>query len=138
MLVCFMFHLLIYIIMITEIYCVSGTSGVTNVFISSGENVSLSCNKALSDCKSTTWVYYDRFRHSWGVKLITGGIKNKDSERHERLSLESDCSLNIKNITGEDYGYYRCRQYVNDRQQGPDDDVYLNVLHGKFMIMWSI
>lgn len=134
MLVCFMFHLLIYIIMITEIYCVSGTSGVEDdhVFISSGENVSLSCNKALSDCKSTTWTYYNRFRHSAEVELITGGIKNKDSERHERLSLESDCSLNIKNVTGEDYGLYRCRQY------GPDAYVLLHVLHGKFMIMWSI
>ena len=104
------------------------------MFISSGENVSLSCNKTLSDCKSTTWIYSNG--HS-AVELITGGIKNKDTERHERLSLESDCSLNIKNVTGEDYGYYRCRQYVNG-QQGPDADVSLHVLHGKFMIMWSI
>ncbi|XDV10935.1 hypothetical protein PO909_000033, partial [Leuciscus waleckii] len=65
---------------------------------------------------------------SWGVELITGGIKNKDTERHERLSLESDCSLNIKNVTVEDYGVYTCRQYVNG-EQGPDADVYLHVLH---------
>ena len=123
--------------MITEIYCVSGTSGV-DVFISSGENVRLSCNKTLSDCKSTTWMYYNSFRDSWRVKLITGGIKNKDTERHERLSLESDCSLNIKNVTEDDYGLYSCQQYLNAGQQGPDARVFLHVLHGKFMIMWSI
>ncbi|XDV11645.1 hypothetical protein PO909_000522 [Leuciscus waleckii] len=107
----------------------TGISGVKDhVFISSGENVRLSCNNALSDCKSTTW-NYNRFRHSAGVALIAGGIKNKDTERHERLSLESDCSLNIKNVTEEDYGFYKCRQYVNGQKQGPDADVFLHVLH---------
>ncbi|KAG1925725.1 diverse immunoglobulin domain-containing protein 3.1 [Pimephales promelas] len=109
----------------------TGTSGVDDdhVFISSGVNVRLSCNKTLSDCKSTTWNYYNRFRHSATVELIDLGIKRKDTERHERLSLESDCSLNIKNVTEDDYGSYTCRQYVNNTQQGPDTRVYLHVLH---------
>ncbi|XDV11596.1 hypothetical protein PO909_000492, partial [Leuciscus waleckii] len=108
----------------------TGISGVDDhVFINSGENVRLSCNNSLSDCKSTTWIYYNSFRHPVAVELITKGIKNKDTERHERLSLESDCSLNIKNVTEEDYGLYRCRQYVNDRQPGTDADVFLHVLH---------
>ncbi|KAI2666771.1 Obscurin [Labeo rohita] len=108
----------------------TGTSGVDDaqVFISSGENVHLPCNNALHDCKSTYWIY-NRFRHSAAVELIAGGIKKKDIERHERLSLGSDCSLNIKNITKEDYGFYSCRQYVNDKQQGTDAPVYLHVLH---------
>ncbi|KAG1933959.1 diverse immunoglobulin domain-containing protein 3.1 [Pimephales promelas] len=114
--------------MITEIYCVSGTSGDDHVFISSGVDVSLPCNKHLSDCKSTSWTHSNSFGHSW-VELITGGIKNKETERHERLSLESDCSLNIKNVTGDDYGLYRCRQYVNGEQQGTDAYVFLHVLH---------
>ncbi len=102
-----------------------------HVFISSGENVCLSCNNALPDCKSTSWIY-NRFSYSAIVELIHLGIKNKDTER---LSLGSDCSLNIKNITKEDYGSYFCRQYVNDKQQGTDARVFLHVLHGKFMIM---
>ncbi|XP_048014135.1 uncharacterized protein LOC125247003 isoform X2 [Megalobrama amblycephala] len=107
----------------------TGTSGVDDdhVFISSGENVRLPCNNALSDCKSPTWKY-NRFRHS-AIDLIDGGIKNKDTERHERLSLGSDCSLNIKNVTEEDYGFYICRQYVNGQKQGTDAGVYLHVLH---------
>ncbi|XP_043086562.1 uncharacterized protein LOC122333121 isoform X1 [Puntigrus tetrazona] len=97
-----------------------------HVFISSGENVSLSCNNALHDCTSTVWIYNNR--HSASVELIAGGIKKKDTERHERLSLGSDCSLNIKNITEEDSGLYTCRQYVNGQQHGADACVYLHVL----------
>ncbi|XDV11403.1 hypothetical protein PO909_000354 [Leuciscus waleckii] len=109
----------------------TGTSGVDDhVFISSGENVRLSCNNALSDCKSkTTWFYYNSFSHSAVVELIKLGIMKKDIERHERLSLESDCSLNIKNVTEEDYGSYTCRQYVNGQKQGTDARVSLHVLH---------
>ncbi|XP_067218697.1 uncharacterized protein [Chanodichthys erythropterus] len=116
--------------MISQIYCVSGTRGVdyADVFISSGENVRLPCNNALSDCKSTHWIY-DSFRHSAAVALIELGKKKSDIERHERLSLGSDCSLNIKNVTEEDHGYYTCRQYVNWQKQGPDARVYLHVLH---------
>ncbi|XP_051745536.1 uncharacterized protein LOC127510062 [Ctenopharyngodon idella] len=108
----------------------TGTSGVTDphVFISSGENVRLPCNNALSNCESTTWIY-NRFRHSAAVELIGLGIKKKDTERHERLSLGSDCSLNIKNVTEDDYGFYTCRQFVNDKQQGTDARVFLPVLH---------
>ncbi|ROL52288.1 hypothetical protein DPX16_1904 [Anabarilius grahami] len=108
----------------------TGTSGVDdeNVFISSGENIRLPCNNALSDCKSTTWTY-NSFRHSRTVELITEGKKKKDAERYERLSLGSDCSLNIKNVTEEDYGSYICQQYVNGQNQGTDARVYLHVLH---------
>ncbi|XP_042589648.1 uncharacterized protein LOC109048074 isoform X2 [Cyprinus carpio] len=107
----------------------TGISGVneTHVFISSGENVRLPCNNALHDCNSTTWLY-NRFRDSATVELICLGIKKKDTERHERLSLGSDCSLNIRNISTEDYGSYICRQYVNG-EQGPDARVFLHVLH---------
>ncbi|XP_073696650.1 uncharacterized protein [Garra rufa] len=108
----------------------TGTSGVdeSHVFISSGENVHLPCNNDPHDCKSTTWIY-NRFRNSAAVELIHLGITKKDTESHERLSLGSDCSLNIKNVTKEDYGLYNCQQYVNDKQQGDDARVYLHVLH---------
>uniref|UniRef100_A0A8C1WWN1 Ig-like domain-containing protein n=1 Tax=Cyprinus carpio TaxID=7962 RepID=A0A8C1WWN1_CYPCA len=111
----------------------TGISGVdeTHVFISSGENVRLPCNNALHDCTSTTWIY-NRFRDSAAVELIGVGIKNKDTERHERLSLGSDCSLNIRNTSTEDYGYYICQQWTGvnrDKHQGPDVRVYLHVLH---------
>ncbi|KAL0195177.1 hypothetical protein M9458_008749, partial [Cirrhinus mrigala] len=68
----------------------------SHVFISSGENVRLPCNIALPDCKSTHWIY-NRLRDSTTVKLISGGKKKKNTERYERLSLGSDCSLSITN-----------------------------------------
>ncbi|XP_052416696.1 obscurin-like [Carassius gibelio] len=105
----------------------TGISGaeVTHVF-SSGGDVRLSCNNALSGCTSTFWIYS---RPSGTVELIVGGIKKNNTERHERLSLGSDCSLNIKKVTKEDRGHYTCRQYVNEQQQGADAQVYLHVLH---------
>ncbi|XP_067305957.1 uncharacterized protein [Pseudorasbora parva] len=58
----------------------------------------------------------------------SGELKN-DIERRERLSVGSDCSLNIKNVTQEDYGLYICRQYVNDQQRETDANVHLHFLH---------
>ncbi len=55
------------------------------MFGSSGENVHLSCNNALSGCTSTTWMYNT---HSETVELINLGIKKNNIERYERPSLE--------------------------------------------------
>ncbi|ROI98724.1 Immune-associated nucleotide-binding protein 1 [Anabarilius grahami] len=72
-------------------------------------------------------------RHSGAVELIDRGIKKKDTERHERLSLGSDCSLNIKNITEEDYGLYSCQQWTDVdgqlQKERNDTRVFLHVLH---------
>ncbi|XP_026135092.1 uncharacterized protein LOC113113126 isoform X1 [Carassius auratus] len=125
---------------------VSGEDDV-HVFISSGEDVRLPCNNALHDalpdCKSTTWNYNRHSaavtdnrlsvysKNSAAVELIGLGIK-KDTERHERLSLGSNCSLNIRNISTEDYGSYICQQWTGanrDQKQGNDARVYLHVLH---------
>ncbi|XP_052406611.1 uncharacterized protein LOC127952263 [Carassius gibelio] len=108
----------------------TGLSGVddAHVFISSGEDVRLPCNNALHDCNSTTWIY-NRFSYSPAVELITGGRKKTDIEKHERLSLESDCSLNIKSVTKEDCGSYTCQQYVNGHKLRTDARVFLHVLH---------
>ncbi|XP_026119687.1 uncharacterized protein LOC113098810 [Carassius auratus] len=118
----------------------TGMSGadVTQVFFSSGEDVRLSCNNALSGCTSTVWNYNrpsetgsaaEKSNQSAAVELIALGIKKTDTERHERLSLGSDCSLNIKKVTKEDRGEYTCRQFVNGQQHGADARVYLHVLH---------
>ncbi len=60
---------------------------------SSGGNVRLPCNNALSDCTSSTWIYS---RYSGTVELVAGGKKKNDIERHERLSLGSDCTEHRK------------------------------------------
>ncbi|XP_073728774.1 uncharacterized protein [Misgurnus anguillicaudatus] len=110
------------------IYCVSGTAGETHEISSSGKNVTLSCINDLSDCISTTWIY-SKHRSSAAVELFAGGIKNKNIERAERLSLGSDCSLNIYKTTKDDHGQYTCQQYVNEQKLGTDAQVFLHVLH---------
>nr|NP_001245164.1 diverse immunoglobulin domain-containing protein 3.3 isoform 2 precursor [Danio rerio]AFC88171.1 diverse immunoglobulin domain-containing protein 3.3 [Danio rerio] len=105
----------------------TGTNGAEDiVFFRSGENVNLPCNNALSDCTSTTW-YYNRDLNT--IELVGLGKLKNNIERRERLSVGSDCSLNIKNATKEDYGSYSCQQYVKGEQQGIDALVYLTVLH---------
>ncbi|XP_073667726.1 uncharacterized protein [Paramisgurnus dabryanus] len=106
----------------------TGTAGETRVFSSSGENVALACINALSDCTSTTWIY-TKPRTSVTLELIHGGIKNKNIERAERLSLGSDCSLNIYKTTEDDHGRYTCQQYVNGQKHGTGAQIFLHVLH---------
>ncbi|XP_059423154.1 contactin-3-like [Carassius carassius] len=97
-----------------------------NKFCSSGKNVHLPCKIARSSCTSTSWTYS---RQSETVELVYGGKKKNDIERHERLSLGSDCSLNIRNVTKDDYGSYSCQRYVNGQQQGTEERIYLHFLH---------
>ncbi|XP_056603719.1 uncharacterized protein LOC130420454 [Triplophysa dalaica] len=116
------------LILLSSLFSGVSEAAYTHVFISSGESVSLSCNDALHQCSSTTW-NYDNYTRSSAVEVFTGGINKNNTERSERLSLTSDCSLNIYNATQHDGGLYTCRQYVNGRQHGPDSRVYLHVLH---------
>ena len=47
----------------------------------------------------------------------------KDSARAARLSLDTDCSLIINNITAEDVGRYTCRHRPKE-----DTYVYLSIM----------
>ncbi|XP_056604652.1 uncharacterized protein LOC130421027 isoform X3 [Triplophysa dalaica] len=101
---------------------------VTHVFISSGESVSLSCNDALHQCSSTSW-FYSKYITSSTVEMFDRGINQNNTERSERLSLTSNCSLNIYKTTQHDHGLYICTQYVNKSQHGSYSYVDLHVLH---------
>nr|XP_055067949.1 location of vulva defective 1-like [Misgurnus anguillicaudatus] len=109
-------------------HSLQSVTGETHVFSSSGVNVTLACINARHDCTSTTW-NYNKHSSSVGVELINGGKKKNDTERAERLSLGSDCSLNIYKTTKDDHGQYNCQQYVNDYKHGSDALVLLHVLH---------
>ncbi|XP_065105181.2 uncharacterized protein [Paramisgurnus dabryanus] len=118
----------IYLLGLTTIYFsnyLTGTSGVVNVFCSDGGNVTLPCSDAPPDCRSTIW-FYRKDKKSTGVELFTKGIKIMD---HKRLSLGSDCSLNIYKTTKEDHGVYTCRKQVIRNDSYTDVNVYLHVLH---------
>nr|XP_055033983.1 uncharacterized protein LOC129422230 isoform X2 [Misgurnus anguillicaudatus] len=96
-----------------------------DVFCSDGVNVTLPCSDAHPDCTLTHW-FYRKENKPTGVQLFIKGIKTMD---HERLSLGSDCSLNIYKTTKEDHGLYTCRQLIDEIDQHTDVQVYLHVLH---------
>ncbi|XP_056619117.1 uncharacterized protein LOC130433322 [Triplophysa dalaica] len=106
----------------------TGMTGNRDVFSSSGEDVSLPCYNALSGCTSTTWNYNQNIRLS-AVELFAKGKKKNNIKRHERLSLGTDCSLNIYKTSEEDNGMYTCQQFLNDTPYGTDTSVSLHVLH---------
>ncbi|XP_062324101.1 uncharacterized protein LOC134025219 [Osmerus eperlanus] len=88
-----------------------------------GENISLPCNNVvLPGCSSTTWI-------SNSIELVGHGVIKKDSDRAKRLSLGSDCSLMVLNVTTGDSGRYTCRQYPTKGggQDGEDACVNLSV-----------
>ncbi|TRY81622.1 hypothetical protein DNTS_001934 [Danionella cerebrum] len=76
----------------------------------------LMCSSVLGKLLVCRWLRIDymellqRFR-VW-VELVNSG-KIKDREKHGRLRLGSDCSLNITDAIKEDVGFYSCHQYVN-------------------------
>ncbi|KAA0721575.1 hypothetical protein E1301_Tti023705 [Triplophysa tibetana] len=115
------------LILLSSLFTGGSEAEVTDVFISSGGSVSLSCNDYLHQCSSTTWNYSNYTTSS--EEVFTGGIKKNNTERSERLSLTSDCSLNIYKTTQHDHGLYVCRQYVNEHHHATYSDVYLHVLH---------
>uniref|UniRef100_A0A669C9W0 Ig-like domain-containing protein n=1 Tax=Oreochromis niloticus TaxID=8128 RepID=A0A669C9W0_ORENI len=78
-----------------------------------------------------TWAY--NIYESETIIMVDNGIVEKNSAQAARLSLHSNCSLSIKNITAEDAGLYLCRP-EGTGTTGQDTTVYLNILTSDFSI----
>ncbi|XP_030577802.1 uncharacterized protein LOC115774587 [Archocentrus centrarchus] len=59
--------------------------------------------------------------------VVRKGQVEESSARSSRLSVYSNCSVSIKNITAEDAGYYSC-QYETDTYAARLSEVFLNIL----------
>ena len=112
----------------------SGVQGKTpTVFSSVGGDATLPCrNVVYPNCSSTTWTSSNSGPAVGLVYLgkIDPGVA---THRAKRLSLVSNCSLHITDVTTEDAGLYACGQYLRKGgpQHGEDADVYLSVLQGR-------
>ncbi|XP_027896309.1 fibroblast growth factor receptor 2-like [Xiphophorus couchianus] len=87
-----------------------------------GDDVVLPCvGPSSSSCRSVTWLYNDVLGRTTENKVTDGNIDQK-SVNAARLSLNTDCSLIIKNIIPEDAGRYTCRR------GNTDSLMHLNIL----------
>ncbi|XP_030637636.1 uncharacterized protein LOC115818408 [Chanos chanos] len=103
----------------------------STVFSIDGENITLPCkNVVYQDCSSTTWIYNNE-NHDNVIELVGHGkVKTEKKNRTSRLSVGSNCSLNIHKVKAKDAGNYTCQQFLHEGgdKTGVDYSVHLTVL----------
>ncbi|XP_030260129.1 titin-like isoform X2 [Sparus aurata] len=112
----------------TYLSVLTGVSGeVKYLYSRAGPDAILSCGRASYPdqiCSYVTW-FYSKDYQSQSITEVSKGKVKMHSVRAVRLSLDTSCSLIIKNITAEDAGRYICRQGEDART---DISTYLSVL----------
>ncbi|XP_078030155.1 uncharacterized protein LOC117270464 [Epinephelus lanceolatus] len=103
---------------------ISGTT--TDLYYRAGDDATLPCAIASpsdTTCSTFTWL---NIRNQFPLSAeVENGKVVKSSARAARLSVDTDCSLVINNVTAEDVGFYTCR-YLKTNEH--DVSVFLNVL----------
>ncbi|KAM4522618.1 uncharacterized protein PAE49_002255 [Odontesthes bonariensis] len=107
---------------------IKGISGRRRDFLykRSGDEVVLPCNSDASGfpCEIVDWLYNRDVLKKTQKKVRKGKVV-KDSAAADRLSVNTDCSLVINNVTDEDVGLYTCRLGQDDKFDG---NVFLSTL----------
>uniref|UniRef100_A0A673W5S5 Ig-like domain-containing protein n=1 Tax=Salmo trutta TaxID=8032 RepID=A0A673W5S5_SALTR len=123
-------------LLVTVLYLLTGVSGETlSMFSRVGDDVSLPCNNVVyPNCSSTIWIYNSVGSTVTVEEVVLGKIKVEKTERADRLSLGSDCSLHVSDVRAEDAGVYTCQQYLTETgpQHGADAPVHLSVLTSEY------
>ncbi|XP_054474773.1 uncharacterized protein LOC129107336 isoform X2 [Anoplopoma fimbria] len=98
----------------------------TSLFFRSGEDAALRCADASPTGPTCSLVSWLRSINQYRVfPLVENGIVASSSAQASRLSLDTECSLVIQNITAQDAGYYTCRL---GRDVNLDEHIFTNVL----------
>ncbi|CAI5684582.1 unnamed protein product [Oreochromis niloticus] len=111
-------------LLILVLQCEVGLSETKHVlYLTPGNDVVMPCDNVPDTCSMIIWAY--NIYESETIIIVNNGIFEKNSAQAARLSLHSNCSLSIKNITAEDAGHYFCRPEGDGDQ---DTTVHLNIL----------
>ncbi|XP_076128594.1 uncharacterized protein LOC143109680 [Alosa pseudoharengus] len=118
--------------LLLTVLSLQGTRGdLLSVFSNAGGAATLPCNNVqlhYPNCSSTTWIF-SRNGNVSTEEVAHGNIRPDNSHRSERLSVLSNCSLCIADVTTEDAGFYTCRQYAKGNKSKDDMFIYHSVLH---------
>ncbi|KAL2082040.1 hypothetical protein ACEWY4_021858 [Coilia grayii] len=110
---------------------VKGNS-IPTLFFSAGGRAVLPCENVIyRNCSSTVWLYSSVTIRGSIEEVAHGQVQqNTDTNRAERLGVDSTCGLVINDVTAEDAGRYTCQHYpVKGREnQGADASVDITVL----------
>ncbi|XP_078798812.1 uncharacterized protein LOC101155651 isoform X1 [Oryzias latipes] len=110
---------------IDAVYVLTDISGQTkHLYQRVGDDVLLPCRtkSSSSSCSDVTWLY-QKDPDAASITEVKNGNVVQSSARASRLSVSSDCSLLVTNITDEDAGRFLC-QLRNKNEF----EVYLNTL----------
>ncbi|XP_078798809.1 uncharacterized protein LOC105358411 isoform X2 [Oryzias latipes] len=110
---------------IDAVYVLTDISGQTkHLYQRVGDDVLLPCRtkSSSSSCSDVNWLY-QKDPNAASITEVKNGNVVQSSARASRLSVSSDCSLLITNITDEDAGRFLCRLRNKN-----EFEVYLNTL----------
>ncbi|XP_069028405.1 uncharacterized protein [Embiotoca jacksoni] len=101
-----------------------------SLFTIKGHDVTLPCENVIPgqhNCDITNWLFTNSNRRPEVELIKLGQIGLNVGSKSDRLSVTSNCSLVIKNVTDEDVGVYTCRQF-KPGQRETDFDINLSVV----------
>ncbi|XP_029948694.1 uncharacterized protein LOC115389343 isoform X2 [Salarias fasciatus] len=121
-----MASLRVFLVLLLQAEGIRGDISYCDLYQRPGDDVLLPCllvSLTKTRCSDIDW-FYNKQRRRTFLDVDDGEVV-KSSPRAARLSLHTNCSLIINNITAEDAGQYTCRY---ERDSTWDTQVFLNIL----------
>ncbi|XP_039986668.1 uncharacterized protein LOC120791896 [Xiphias gladius] len=113
-------HLLLTSLLLTGVWC---EKDAVFVYSRLGGGILLPCTNLVSpDCSLISWTFYSGRQISY-TQIVIGGRISANSDKSTRMSVTSDCSLRLHDLSSDDAGSYVCQKHENTIT-----NVYLSLL----------